>query len=275
MTADPERPTTDKIVVLARGLGTRMRADTGVPLDEEQQRAAVSGVKAMMPVGRPFLDHCLTAYADAGFTDACLVIGPEHQAVRDYYAELAPTRIRVSFAVQPEPHGTADALLAAERFAGGDRFVMVNGDNFYSVEALSALRAASGNAVVGYDLDALVERGNVPVERVTAFALLDTGAEGLLHDIVEKPSAEQVARRRGASLLSMNCFAFTPAIFAAARGIEPSARGELEITDAVRALVRSGTPVSVVPMHDAVLDLSSRADIASVTAALGDHEVWL
>ena len=269
--ADP----TVKIVVLARGLGTRMRQDTGVRLSDEQQRAAASGAKAMMPIGRPFLDHCLTAYADAGFTEACLVIGPEHRAVRDYYTQLAPTRIRVSFAVQDEPRGTADAVLAAESFAGDDRFVVVNGDNFYSVDALRALRTASGNASVGYEMEALVELGNVPPDRVTAFALLETDSEGHVHDIIEKPSADQAAARSDRSLLSMNCFAFTPAIFPAARRITPSPRGELEVTDAVRALIAAGTPVSVVPVRDGVLDLSSRADVASVTAALAGHEVRL
>ncbi|WP_353066467.1 hypothetical protein [Arcanobacterium hippocoleae] len=69
-----------KVVVLARGLGTRMRkAAAGAELTGAQAEAASLGAKAMMPIGRPFLDHCLHAYADAGITEACLVIGPEHQ----------------------------------------------------------------------------------------------------------------------------------------------------------------------------------------------------
>lgn len=268
-------PDTVKIVVLARGLGTRMRRDAGVRLSEEQRQAAASGVKAMMPIGRPFLDHCLTAYADAGFTEACLVIGPEHQAIRDYYRDLAPTRIRVSFAVQDEPRGTADAVLAAEAFVGPDRFVMVNGDNFYSVDALRALRAASGNAAAGYEVGPLVQHSNVSAERVSAFALLDLDGDGQVRDILEKPTADETARRGDGALVSMNCFAFTPAIFAAARAIGPSLRGELEITDAVRRLIADGTPVTVVPVRDGVLDLSSQADVASVTAALERHEVRL
>lgn len=55
----------------------RKEAD-GVALDAEQSRAADAGVKAMISVGRPFLDHVISALADAGFTDVCLVIGPEH-----------------------------------------------------------------------------------------------------------------------------------------------------------------------------------------------------
>ena len=73
-------------VILARGLGARMRkADGGAALGEAQARAADTGLKAMIPIGRPFLDYVLSALADAGVRKVCLVIGPEHDAVRTYY----------------------------------------------------------------------------------------------------------------------------------------------------------------------------------------------
>ncbi len=266
---------TAKIVVLARGLGTRMRADTGVPLDGEQRRVAASGVKAMMPIGRPFLDHCLSTYADAGFREACLVIGPEHRAIRDYYAKLAASRITVTFAEQGEPRGTADAVLAAEHFVGDDRFVVVNGDNFYTAATLQTLRAVPGTAVVGYHRGGLLEMGNVPADRVRAFALIDAGPDGRVRDIVEKPSPEQVDALGPDARVSMNCFGFTPEVFSAARRIAPSPRGELEITDAVRRLIADGTDVRLVPVYDGVLDLSRRDDVSSVTRALAGHEVRL
>ena len=271
----PDTGETVKIVVLARGLGSRMREDTGVPLNEEQRRAAAAGVKAMMPVGRPFLDHCLSAYADAGFRRACLVIGPEHRAIRDYYGAQPTSRITVTFAEQAEPRGTADAVLAAEDFVGGDRFVVVNGDNFYTADTLRAVRAASGNAVVGYDRSGLISLGNVAADRVHAFALLDAGPDGRVRGILEKPTPQQAATLGPDARVSMNCFGFTPEIFSAARRITPSPRGELEITDAVKALIHDGTPVLLVPVRDGVLDLSRRDDVASVSAALAGHEVRL
>src|SRR5512139_529817 len=108
-------PTIDKAVILARGLGTRMRrADPGAPADAAQARMADAGIKAMIPIGRPFLDYVVSALADAGYTRACLVIGPEHALVRDYYTQAVhPTRISVDFAIQAEPRGTADAVLSA------------------------------------------------------------------------------------------------------------------------------------------------------------------
>src|SRR6266542_906845 len=80
----------EKAVILAAGLGTRMRkADGAAPLDPEQAAAADTGVKAMIPIGRPFLDYVISALADSGIRDICLVIGPAHDAIRDYYAPRA------------------------------------------------------------------------------------------------------------------------------------------------------------------------------------------
>jgi dTDP-glucose pyrophosphorylase len=77
---------TTRTIVLARGLGTRMRAaDPSARLSAEQQRAADAGLKAMIPLnGRPFLDYILSALADAGIRDAGLIVAPEHRALRHY-----------------------------------------------------------------------------------------------------------------------------------------------------------------------------------------------
>ena len=70
-------------VILARGLGTRMRAaSSGSSLDAKAAAVADTGVKALIPIGRPFLDHVLHDLAEAGVREAVLVIGPEHQDLR-------------------------------------------------------------------------------------------------------------------------------------------------------------------------------------------------
>ena len=103
----------NKAVIMARGLGTRMRkSDDAVILDSRQTEVAGMGIKAMIPIDRPFLDYVLSELANAGYSDVCLVIGPEHTLIRDYYRlESPPERIRIHFAVQPQPLGTADAVL--------------------------------------------------------------------------------------------------------------------------------------------------------------------
>jgi len=69
------KPTT-KAVILARGLGTRMRReDARIGLSESQASAADSGLKGMIPIARPFLDYVISALADAGITDVCLISG--------------------------------------------------------------------------------------------------------------------------------------------------------------------------------------------------------
>ncbi|MBB1514865.1 nucleotidyltransferase family protein [Tessaracoccus sp. MC1679] len=275
-----------KAVILARGLGTRMRRAADVDLDEDQRRAAELGLKAMMPVGlgdtsgggqpaHPFLDHVISELADAGLTDICLVIGPEHDLVRDYYATLDLSRVRISFAVQVEALGTADAVRAARGFAGGDRFVMVNADNFYPADAVRALRRAPGTATVGFDAAAMVSRSNIPADRIAAFAILDTDAEGYLVDLIEKPPADVVARFGPHARISMNCFLFGASIFNACDAIRPSARGEYEIVDAVRWLIAAGEPVTVVPVAEGVLDMSGRTDVPLVAAALASRPVRL
>ena len=120
-----------KAIILARGLGSRMRKESeGVALSSEQSAAADAGVKAMISIGRPFLDHVISALADAGFVDVCLVIGPEHDIIRNYYDALDKSRVTIGYAVQEEPLGTANAVLAAEAFAGDDRVLVINSDNY-------------------------------------------------------------------------------------------------------------------------------------------------
>ncbi|MGP9538263.1 nucleotidyltransferase family protein [Brachybacterium sp. AOP43-C2-M15] len=270
----PTAPT--RAVILARGLGTRMRrADDAAQLDAEQARVAASGVKALIDVGRPFLDYVLSVLADVGVTEVCLVIGPEHDVLREYAARASGGRVHVTTAVQAEPRGTADAVAAARGFAGDQRVIVLNSDNYYPREALSALSAAPGSALVGFDRTALVERSNIPADRIRAFALVAQDEAGLLRDIVEKPDEQTLAAYGEDAPVSMNAWLFTPAIFDACARIEPSVRGELEIIDAVRLLVQEGEPITVVPAAAGVLDMSSRGDVAAVQHALAGIEVRL
>lgn len=261
-------------VVMARGLGTRMRKAADIDgLSPEQAAAAARGAKAMMPLGgRPFLDHSLTALADAGIEDVCLVIGPEHQAIRDYYDGLTTERLTIGYAVQAEPRGTADAVAAAADYVGDRRFLVINGDNYYFPDAIARLAEVDGNATLGYDRTALVTMSNIPPERVATFALLDV-ANGRLTGLVEKPGIEAFDARGPHALVSMNCWAFTPEVFDVCRRVVPSARGELEIQDAVRQLIPAG--FTVVPVESGVYDLGQRGDIASVERALAGRAVRL
>lgn len=267
--------TTKKAVILARGLGTRMRkSDDSANLNASQAAAADTGVKGMIPIGRPFMDYLISALADAGFADVCLVVGPEHDRVRHYYQrEVVLSRVRVHFAVQEKPRGTADAVLAAEAFADGDSFVVQNSDNYYPVSALAELGRRGGPALVAFDRDALVRLGNVPEDRLERFGALDIDESGYLRRVVG--NADRVRAQGGAVYASLNCWLFTPEVFQACRAVPPSARGELELPQAVQLAIDTlGMRFEAIRMAAGVLDMSSRGDVASVGERLkGTHVI--
>lgn len=259
-----------RAVILARGLGTRMRRqDAASDLDAAQVATADSGLKAMIPIDRPFMDYLLSAFADAGYKKVCLVVGPEHDSIRRYYRELSPPqRIEVSFAIQEKALGTADALLAAESQVGGEEFVVTNSDNYYPVEVLHTLRTLGEPGAVLFEHDGLVRNSNIPKDRIRAFAYGVVGAEGYLEDLVEKPDASHAAQLRGRALVSMNCWRLPAAIFDACRRVPISSRGEYELPMAILHAIRFGMKLKIVPSCLGVLDLSYRADIPEVARRL-------
>lgn len=229
----------------------------------------------MIPIGRPFLDYVLSALADAGFTRVCLVIGPEHQLVKHHYEiESPPTRLTIDFAIQEQPLGTADAVLAAEPFAEGKPFVVLNSDNYYPVAALKALRSTTPPAIIAFARSALIADGNVPPDRVTRFGALEIDANGYLISITPRPGA--AAARDGEEVYaSMNCWLFDASIFEACRRVTLSPRGELELPRAVQlAIDTMSIRFKAVRVAEPVLDLSTREDIRTIERKLKGLSVF-
>lgn len=261
---------TTRALVLARGLGRRMQqADASAALTADQQRAADAGLKPMMPVaGRPFLDFILGSLADAGIRDVALVVAPDHEIVRRYYADHPPNRLRLAFVVQHEARGTADAVLAAQGWTAGEPFLVMNADNLYPAGALRDLAASSEPGLPVFARDELVRTSNIPDDRVQAFALLDIDPDGYLAGIVEKPSPERMASAGPSAPVSMNCWRFDNRIFRFCREVPRSPRGELELPEAVGLAIRQGVRLRAIPAHGPVLDLSRRADTAEIERRL-------
>jgi glucose-1-phosphate thymidylyltransferase len=263
--------TTTRAVVLARGLGSRMRApDPGAALSEPQQRAADAGLKAMMPIaGRPFLDYLLSALADAGVREVALVVAPDHDVLRQHYQHDAPpSRVGVSFVVQREAIGTADALMAARDWTSGSSFLAMNADNLYPVAVLSAIARIEEPAFPAFRRGALVREGNIREQQVRSFALLELDSDGYLSRIVEKPPADVMDRAGDLALVSMNCWRFDRRIFDACRDVPRSSRGEFELPQAVMLAVERGVRFRAVPAAGPVLDLSRRGDAAELSRRL-------
>ncbi|MCH5377755.1 MAG: NTP transferase domain-containing protein [Planctomycetes bacterium] len=270
--------TLDKAVVMARGRGSRMqRPGTASGVHPQQAAVADSGLKAMIPIDRPFLDYVLSALADGGIHRVCLVIGPEQPTIREYYGGQVPLkRLSVEFAVQAVADGTAHAVAAAEAFAGRDDFLVLNADNYYPVQAIRSLVQGSGSAVALFERQALLDGSNIPAERIAQYAAARLDPAGNLAEIIEKPCPDTLARLPDPWLVSMNLWRFQPAIFRACRAIGPSPRDEFELVDAVRyAIQQLDVRFRAAIVRAPVLDLTCRDDIAPVTARLAGTEVWL
>jgi len=258
--------------ILARGLGTRMRReDATAQLDGAQSSVADSGMKGMIPIRRPFLEYIISALADTGITDVVLVLGPEHDAVRAHFTyDAPPVRTRVRFALQEQPIGTANAVVAAAQVIGDAPFLVLNADNYYPVDALRALAAEDTAGTIAFDRDALVRDGNIDAERVRSFAVLSVSERDELLGIIEKPGDALDLSSPAARWVGMNCWAITPAIVAACSRVPISTRGEYELPEAVALALREGVPVRAIRLRASVLDLSRRSDIASVMHQLRD-----
>jgi glucose-1-phosphate thymidylyltransferase len=268
---------TRQAVILARGLGTRMRRSDGTTLGAVERATAESGQKGMMPMdagGRPFLDYALSALADAGVDEVVLVVGPQPGPLRSRYTtDAPPARLAVRFVIQDEPRGTADAVFAARDAVRAAPFLVLNADNYYSPATLRVASGIRGCGLVGFEAEALIRQSNIPPERVLRYALLDVGPDDTLRAIREKPAPDDPLALAPERWVSMNLWSFTPVIFEACDRVRPSPRGELELQDAVTIAIRDlGVAFRVVRRHDGVLDLSVRADIAAVRERLAGVE---
>lgn len=249
--------------------------DSTAELTSEQSAMASQGIKALVPIDRPFLDYVMSGLAEAGYRHVCLVIGPEHDVVRDYYGSIERKRIEIHFAVQELPRGTADAVAAAEQFAAADPFLVINSDNYYPQEALRDLRSLTTPGLALFDRDSMLASGNIDSERITRFAVGSTDESGRLLRVLEKPTPQVIDTLPAPVGVSMNCWRFHADIFDACRSIEPSPRGELELTDAVQYTIDAGQTFQSLLFKAEVLDLTSRADIETITQQLAGTQVTL
>jgi glucose-1-phosphate thymidylyltransferase len=275
-----------KAVLLARGLGSRMKQDGGTAsLTASQAAAASAGSKGMMPIAssshgggsnggsRPFLDYVLSVLADAGCRSVCLIVAPDHAAIRQYYEGPGrPLRLAVEFAVQPIADGTARAVLSAERYTRHDPFLVLNSDNLYPTAVLRTLVDLAGPGLPAFEQDALIRDSGFPPERVASFAALEVDTDGYLVRIIEKPGREYFDAAGPRALVSMNVWRFDARIFEACRDVALSPRGEYELPEAVGLAIDRGVKFRTFRAGGAVLDLSRRSDVALVSARLSQVE---
>ncbi len=201
-------------------------------------------------------------------TEVVVVIWPESEEIRQHYAKTPPSRVRLAFAEQREPRGSADALLAAES-ANAEEFLALNSDDLYPPSALGGLIEVGRPGLPVFSGAMLLAHGNFPRERLARFATLDIGEDGGLRRIVEKPEGAAAGAAPEDAWFSMNLWRFSPAIFEACRRVPLSSRGERELPQAVGFGIRElGLSFRTFRCAEGVLDLSTRDDVEGLGARL-------
>src|ERR1700733_15354269 len=214
-----------KGLILSGGKGTRLR-----PITHTSAKQLVPGAN------KPVLFYGIEAMALAGTEELCTIIAPETgPEIEAAAGDGSRFGVRITYVVQDQPAGLAHAVLTAEQFLAGSPFVMYLGDNLLQggiADLVAAFRE--------HEPDALILLTPVPDPEnygVAELASAPAGETGQVVRLVEKPA------QPATDLALVGVYMFTAQIHDAARAIEPSARGELEITDAIQHLVDGGMRV--------------------------------
>ena len=221
-----------KGLILAGGLGTRLRPITH------------TSAKQLVPVAnKPILFYGIEHMAEVGITDIAIVVGEAGEEVREAVGDGSRWGVEITYLPQAAPLGLAHCVLIARDFLGEDDFVMYLGDNMLQqglgglMDTFRADQAAASTPSLDHQPPAPAAHillCEVPDPQRFGVAELSAGRVSRL---VEKPAEPR------SNLAMVGVYLFTPAIHEAVAAIEPSARGELEIVDAVQWLIDHGHPV--------------------------------
>jgi len=207
-----------KALVLSGGRGTRLRPIT-------HTRA-----KQLIPVAnQPVLFYGLKAIAEAGIKKVGIVVGDTQEEIRQAVGDGKKFGLKVSYIYQAEPLGLAHAVLISKKFLGSEPFVMYLGDNLLKSgvkKLVEQFQKEKANCRI------LLARVKNPGQ----FGVAELKGNKVIR-LIEKP------KKPKSDLALVGVYIFDKNIHQAVRAIRPSARGELEITDAIQRLIDSGKDV--------------------------------
>jgi glucose-1-phosphate thymidylyltransferase len=211
-------------VVIAAGEGTRLR-----PLTEDKPKPLVE------VDGQPILTYCLDKLVELGADDLYVVVGYKKEQIITHYGDEYEG-VPITYCHQREPRGIAHALLTVEEHIDDD-FLLMLGDNIFEANLADVVERMNEDRA---DAAFLVEE--VPYEEASRYGVCDTNDYGEITAVVEKPDDPPT------NLVMTGFYAFSPAIFHACHLVQPSDRGEYEISDAIDLLIHSGRTIDAVRM---------------------------
>jgi glucose-1-phosphate thymidylyltransferase len=213
-----------KALILAGGAGTRLRPIT-------HTRA-----KQLVPVAnKPILFYGIEAMVSAGITEIGVIVGDTRAEVMAALGDGSQFGAAITYIAQDAPLGLAHCVLIAHPFLGDDDFVMYLGDNLLEQDLAAFVRAFATARSELQPPTAQILLKQVPDPHRFGIATLD--AHGNVVELVEKPADPP------SDLALVGVYLFTSRIHDAVAAIEPSPRGELEITDAIQWLLDQGERV--------------------------------
>ncbi|GAB3476684.1 glucose-1-phosphate thymidylyltransferase [Amycolatopsis cihanbeyliensis] len=236
-----------KALVLSGGTGTRLR-----PL-------SYSMPKQLIPVAnKPVLEHVLENIRDLGVVEIGMIVGDRAPEITRAIGDGSRFGARITYITQDEPLGLAHCVTLAEEFLGDEDFVMYLGDNLLP----------DGIADIAREFATGRPEAQVVVCKVfdpSSFGVAELDEHGAVLRLVEKPHEPK------SDLALIGVYFFTQAIHEAVAAIGPSARGELEITDAIQWLVGRGAEVKATEYGGYWKDTGSVDDVLEGNRQLLDR----
>ncbi len=202
-----------KGLILAGGSGRRLR-----PITHKT-------AKQLVPIAnKPILHYVIEDLVGVGITDLGIVVGDTGKEIEKSVGDGSQWNADITYIRQEEPLGLAHAVLISESFLGQEKFVMYLGDNMFEDslhEVVEDFEKSSTNARL------LLAK----VENPQAFGVAEIDEQGAIKGLVEKPENPK------SDLALVGVYLFDSAVHRAVKAIEPSDRGELEITDAIQWMI--------------------------------------